>query len=213
MKALLILDVAHGIDTPGKRSPDGKFLEYKYSRETARVLMNIFGRMKKGYEVVCPFVDHINEPGLSNRVKHYNSLCDRYDFVFVFSLHNNAASLLPKWSSAEGIEFWTDSEDDESDMLANIISDKMREMLPAEKFRLNRSDDASKDKNFTVIHGYSLKGGGFVKRRYNAVLLETLFMDNISDYNKLLSPEWAYEYRKVLVLALNEVFKSKGYAN
>lgn len=28
-------DNGHGIDTPGKRSPDGRFLEYKFNLEIA----------------------------------------------------------------------------------------------------------------------------------------------------------------------------------
>ena len=30
---IIILDPGHGIDTPGKRSPDNRLLEYKYCRE------------------------------------------------------------------------------------------------------------------------------------------------------------------------------------
>ena len=32
---LILLDPGHGHNTPGKRSPDGKFLEYAYNREIA----------------------------------------------------------------------------------------------------------------------------------------------------------------------------------
>ena len=32
---LIVIDNGHGHNTPGKRSPDGKFLEYAYNREIA----------------------------------------------------------------------------------------------------------------------------------------------------------------------------------
>lgn len=33
---LILIDNGHGPDTPGKRSPDGKFLEAAYTREISR---------------------------------------------------------------------------------------------------------------------------------------------------------------------------------
>ena len=32
----ILIDNGHGIETPGKRSPDGLFREYLYNREIAR---------------------------------------------------------------------------------------------------------------------------------------------------------------------------------
>ena len=32
----IFIDNGHGKNTPGKRSPDGKFMEYKYTREIAK---------------------------------------------------------------------------------------------------------------------------------------------------------------------------------
>jgi len=39
-KYLYILDPAHGANTPGKRSPDGKHREYKWSREIISMILN-----------------------------------------------------------------------------------------------------------------------------------------------------------------------------
>ena len=35
-----MIDAGHGIDTPGKRSPDGRFREYKWNREVADILLD-----------------------------------------------------------------------------------------------------------------------------------------------------------------------------
>jgi hypothetical protein len=37
---IIILGTAHLASTPGKRSPDGKFREYKFSREIVQELKN-----------------------------------------------------------------------------------------------------------------------------------------------------------------------------
>lgn len=36
---VILLDGGHGIQTPGKRSPDGKLLEYKYTREIVDLII------------------------------------------------------------------------------------------------------------------------------------------------------------------------------
>ena len=35
----ILIDNGHGVNTPGKRSPDGVFREYKYTREIAAVVV------------------------------------------------------------------------------------------------------------------------------------------------------------------------------
>ena len=35
----ILIDNGHGENTPGKRSPDGRFREYKYNREIARAVV------------------------------------------------------------------------------------------------------------------------------------------------------------------------------
>lgn len=37
----VLLDNGHGIDTAGKRSPDGKLREYDWDRKTANVTLSI----------------------------------------------------------------------------------------------------------------------------------------------------------------------------
>ena len=68
----ILIDNGHGIQTKGKRSPDGKLLEYAYTREIAkRVVANLIDR---GYdsELLVPEEDDIP---LSERVKRVNATC------------------------------------------------------------------------------------------------------------------------------------------
>ena len=45
----ILIDAGHGIDTPGKRSPDGSFLEYLWNREIAEMLYDL------GYGVISEY--------------------------------------------------------------------------------------------------------------------------------------------------------------
>ena len=38
---LILIDPGHGIDTPGKRSPDGRFLEYLWNRQIVDLLIDL----------------------------------------------------------------------------------------------------------------------------------------------------------------------------
>ena len=45
----ILIDPGHGLNTPGKRSPDGRFLEAQFNREISR---NIVCELKdRGYDV------------------------------------------------------------------------------------------------------------------------------------------------------------------
>ena len=39
----ILIDAGHGIDTPGKRSPDGSFREYLWNREIADLVCEDLG--------------------------------------------------------------------------------------------------------------------------------------------------------------------------
>ena len=44
----ILIDNAHGQSTPGKRSPDGRFLEFKFNREIAQLIVADLG--DRGYD-------------------------------------------------------------------------------------------------------------------------------------------------------------------
>ena len=175
---------------------------------------DFFNNLQKGYDVICPYLNYDKEPGLANRVKLYNSHCFEYKFVLVFPVHVNAASNPAKWwkstkkGGGGGVEIWTDRFHDYSDELANEFMDKLIQNSNEEIFRLNAKDDASKDANFTVIHGYH-KGEEFIKRKYEAMLLESLFMDNEVDIKKLKDLKWNNEWMKSVGFALDYTMKTQ----
>ena len=55
----ILIDNGHGENTPGKRSPDGRFREYKYNREIARAMLEHL--QLRGYKLSCQIGQPIQE--------------------------------------------------------------------------------------------------------------------------------------------------------
>jgi N-acetylmuramoyl-L-alanine amidase len=188
MKACLILDPAHGIDTQGKRSPDSKFLEWMGSRMWINMLLKYLTDVP--FDVKYPFyipiteynllhARHVyNEPGIMKRRDKYTEMSKEYDKTLVLSFHANAQSNQMKWGQASGFELWTSLGWTEADELSNLIIGNFTDLFT--KIRSNGPGDASKDANFTVI-----SGGGYV-----GILFEAGFMDSKIDCANLLDQEW-----------------------
>ena len=57
---IILLDGGHGVNTPGKQSPDGLLKEYAYARE---IVKRIFNSLKElGYEpyILVPETDDVS---------------------------------------------------------------------------------------------------------------------------------------------------------
>ncbi len=68
----ILIDNGHGLNTPGKRSPDGTFLEASYNREIAkRIVADLTDR---GYDAQLLVPEDQDIP-LSERVKRVNEIC------------------------------------------------------------------------------------------------------------------------------------------
>ena len=72
----ILIDNGHGIQTKGKRSPDGKLLEYAYTRELARQVVKILKSRGYDSELLVPEDDDIP---LSERVRRINEICLTYE--------------------------------------------------------------------------------------------------------------------------------------
>ena len=72
----IFIDNGHGLDTPAKRSPDGKFLEATHTREIARrVVADIIDR---GYNAQL-LVPEDNDISLEERVRRVNQISLTYE--------------------------------------------------------------------------------------------------------------------------------------
>ena len=98
---VILTDNGHGIDTAGKRSPDGRLREYKYAREIAAEVVK---RLKTMDYNAMQLVTEENDISLSVRCKRVNDICKHFGAsnVLVVSIHCNAAGADGKWHDARG---------------------------------------------------------------------------------------------------------------
>ena len=96
----ILIDNGHGENTPGKRSPDGTFREYAYTREIADEVVRELA--KRGYVAERIVKENLDVP-LAERARRVNEICARYgaNNVLLVSIHCNAAGN-GEWMNARG---------------------------------------------------------------------------------------------------------------
>ena len=72
----IFIDNGHGSDTAGKRSPDGRFLEYKFNRSIARHIVTDL--TDRGYDASLLVHEETNI-SLSERCRRVNAFCKAHD--------------------------------------------------------------------------------------------------------------------------------------
>ena len=176
---LILIDPGHGIDTSGKRSPDGKFLEYLWNRQIADLLLDRFMIMGIDASLV---VTETNDISLSTRVQRVNKMCSKIGAsnIILLSIHSNAAGDGSKWMSAQGWSCYTSKGDTKSDVIAECLYDAFEAEFADRKIRKDMSDgDRDWEENFYVLK----------KSKCPAVLLENFFYDNRDECAWLLKDE------------------------
>lgn len=193
----ILIDNGHGVNTAGKCSPDRRLREYAWSREIARRLEQAL--RTEGYDAQR-IVTEETDISLTERCRRANAIAAKVGTAncILVSLHSNAAGGDGKWKTAGGWCVYTSPGKTKADSLAtslwnaaNIVlkpyADRFR-VLQAQgaydsrqvPFRADWSDgDPDYEARFTVLTG----------TRCPAVLTESLFQDNKSDVDFLLSEE------------------------
>lgn len=174
----VLLDAGHGIDTKGKRSPDGKLREYRYCRE---VVSEVCRRLiEEGIDAEI-LVSEEKDISPDERCRRVNAFCKLAgpDNVCLISVHNNASGLGNSWMSARGWEAWTSKGETQGDKLAECLYDAAVKYLPTgTKIRMDMADgDRDKEQNFAILKN----------TKCAACLTENLFQDNQEDVAWLLS--------------------------
>ena len=127
----VLVDNGHGVETPGKRSPDGRLREYKYAREIAA---SVVARLKElGYDVGL-IVEEDRDVSLQDRCKRVNNWCELKGSknVILVSVHVNAAGN-GEWMNATGWSAYTSRGQTSSDKLADCLYDAAKEALPVRR--------------------------------------------------------------------------------
>lgn len=173
---IVLIDNGHGKDTAGKRSPDGRLLEYAYAREIALRVEKALCEMGYGAKRIVPEENDIPLPERCSRV---NDICKGLgtNNVILVSIHCNAAGN-GRWMPARGWEAWTSVGDTNADMLATCLYDAAENA--GFKLRKDMTDGDSDKEGHLYILKHTL---------CPAVLTENLFQDNRDDVEYLLSEE------------------------
>lgn len=174
---VILIDNGHGIDTAGKRSPDGRLREYKYAREIAAEVVK---RLKTMDYNAQQLVTEENDISLGTRCKRVNDICKHFGAsnVLVVSVHCNAAGADGKWHDARGWQACVSlNASAKSKQLASYLFDaaqaqglRMRSPKPGQKWWAQ---------NLAICRDTNCP----------AVLTENLFQDNLADVDFLLSDE------------------------
>lgn len=163
---IILIDNGHGIETPGKRSPDGRFKEYLWNREVAEILCDIL--CDDGFDARL-LVPETNDVSLKTRVNRANKVWKEEGDCILISIHANAAGDGSRWMQARGWSCYTTVGQTESDRLAERMYDSFRTEFPDARFRTERADgDQDYEADFYILR----------KTRCPAVLLENWFYDN-----------------------------------
>lgn len=175
----ILIDPGHGIDTPGKRSPDGLFQEYLWNRQVADLILE--GLVSAGVDASL-VVTETNDVTLRNRVNRVNTICNRVGAsnVLLVSIHANAAGNGSAWMNARGWSCYTSKGKTKSDQVAEFLYDAFEEEFQDRKIRKDMSDgDRDWEENFYVLQ----------KSKCPAVLLENFFYDNREECAWMLQEE------------------------
>ena len=97
----ILIDNGHGIDTKGKRSPDGRLLEYTQNRLLAGRIVTALQARGLDSSLLVPEETDI---ALPERCRRVNEWCRQLskDNVLLISIHCNAAGRGDRWLSARG---------------------------------------------------------------------------------------------------------------
>ncbi len=175
----ILIDNGHGINTPGKRSPDGRFLEYAYNRElAARIVSKL---TENNYDAFL-LVPELEDVALSERVRRENAISAALGAtdVILLSIHVNAAGNGSKWLNTTGWSAYTSRGNTNADLLAYCLYEAAERNLPGKRIlKYNGDNEPDFEADFYILRHSSCP----------AVLTESMFMDNWTDVQFLQSEE------------------------
>lgn len=173
----ILIDNGHGANTPGKRSPDNTFFEWRFNREIAVPLVEELRR--RGYDAERIVTEDVHEVTLTERCRRVNAWCSKLGSknVIMVSIHANAAGN-GGWRTARGFSVY----------VAKTCSDASKKLAQslyaeAEKRGLKGNRSVPKERywqaNFAMVKNTHCP----------AVLTENLFYDNKEDLAILKSED------------------------
>jgi len=175
----ILIDNGHGAETRGKRSPDGRLLEYLENRIIARGIVDALTARGLDASLLVPEETDIPLPERCHRVNEWCRQLGK-DNVLLISIHCNAAGRGDRWLSARGWCAYTTRGNTRADALATSLYTAAQAHLPGHRLRTDYTDaDPDLEKDFYLLRHTTAP----------AVLTENFFMDSHPDCAFLLSEE------------------------
>ena len=195
----ILIDNGHGQETAGKRSPDGRLLEWSYNREIARRVVAGLSSLGLDAELLVPEDEDIS---LYERCRRVNRLCLQLGKrnVCLVSIHVNAAGHGDKWYNAEGWCCYTTPGQTAGDVLANYLCQAALQNLPGHRMRFDYTDgDADQEAAFYILRHTACA----------SCLTENGFMDCVRNCEFLLSDEGKQAIVDLHVQGINEYVQNQ----
>ena len=187
--AKIILNAGHGgitlkkgYVTPGKRGPlghRGQIFEGMSNRGLVHELAYLLSL--KGHTV-----EVISHSTLDTSVGSRGRYAQEIKGDLLLDFHSNAMSDV-EFRDYTGFELWTTEGETPSDHFAKHIAKGLKATYPHVRWRHGPNMEDDKEKNFSLIYMAEKVGT-------KAVLVETLFMDGVQDYNYLTDAMWRAKY-------------------
>lgn len=97
----ILLDPGHGSNTHGKRSPDGRFLEYRFNRDIALDVQKQLTLSGYDATIIVPEDYYVS---LRARTERVNTWCQKLGkrHVCLVPIHANASGNGRQWMTARG---------------------------------------------------------------------------------------------------------------
>lgn len=147
----ILIDNGHGIDTKGKRSPDGRLLEYAQNRLLAGRIVSALQARGLDASLLVPEQTDISLP---ERCRRVNEWCRQLgkDNVLLISIHCNAAGRGDRWLSARGWCAYTTPGTTGADALATTLYNAAQAHLLGMRLRTDYTDgDPDQEAAFYIL--------------------------------------------------------------
>ncbi|WP_294611887.1 N-acetylmuramoyl-L-alanine amidase [uncultured Bacteroides sp.] len=170
----VLIDNGHGVETPGKRSPDGRLREYAYTREIANRVVNQLQNV--GVDAVRIVPEETDIPLLERVARVNKAYVESGKQAIFVSIHCNAMGSGTEWMSARG---WSVFVGGNASQKSKILARKMAEVALTKDVKVRQP---SKQCLYWTADLYICR-----KTNCPAVLVENFFQDNREDVDFLLS--------------------------
>ena len=151
-----LIDNGHGIETPGKRSPDGVLREFHYNRLIAQ---GIHARLTALGHDSTLLVPEQSDISLQERCRRVNEICRSLGKhnVLLLSIHINAAGNGHSWMNARGWCAYTTRGNTRADAFASALYESAQRHLPGMRLCTDYTDgDPDIESDFYLLLCQSL---------------------------------------------------------